>query len=346
MAMDPSDVDTRLPPNQALASAGKWPVVGERAPRASSEPWAVAVDGLVDNPRSWSLAELAAMPQVDRQVDIHCVTRWSRLDARFAGVPLAQLLEACAPRPEARFVSFVARSERDHSTSLPLADLRQLDALVALAHEGQPLDQIHGGPVRMVVPGRYFYKSLKWLARIELLADDRLGYWEGEAGYHNGADPWREQRYIAANLDRREVQRLLASRDLSGRHLLGLQARHLELTSLDARRAQLRNAELMDTQLQRARFDEANLSNAHLERADLRGASFVDADVEGASFVGADLRGADFTGASLFGATFAPEPGEEGSPAVVDGTTGIGQAQLEPLSDVQQAFLRERLGLG
>src|SRR5207253_4685606 len=145
--------------------------------------------------------------------------------ARFTAAPLARLLEESHPLPEPRFVSFVARSERNHSTSLPLAGLLELDAPIALEHEGEPLESGHGGPVRMVVPGRYFYKSVKWLERIDALVEDRLGYWEAEAGYHNTGDPWREERYMAPNLDRRLLQRALAARDFSG----------LDLRSVDAR---------------------------------------------------------------------------------------------------------------
>jgi DMSO/TMAO reductase YedYZ molybdopterin-dependent catalytic subunit len=184
--------DPALPPNQQLVAPGKWPVVGEKASRADAAPWRVDVTGLVAAPRGWTLDELRALAPVEQVVDVHCVTRWSQPGMRFGGIPLARLLEPCAPLPSARFVSFVARSERAHSTSLPLAEALDLGTLVTLTRDGEPLAPAHGGPVRTVVPGRYFYKSLKWLERIELLAEDRLGYWEAEAGYHNRADPWRD----------------------------------------------------------------------------------------------------------------------------------------------------------
>lgn len=331
-----------LPPRQALAAPGKWPVVGERAPRAGDEPWRVSVGGLVARPRSWSLDELAAMPQVERAVDVHCVTRWSRLGVRFGGVPLAALLAACEPLAEARYVSFVARSERRHSTSLTLADARALDPLVAFTHEGEPLAEIHGGPVRTVVPGRYFYKSLKWLEEIELLARDRLGYWEAESGYHNVADPWREERYVVPDADPREVRRLLSERDLSGRSVLGIEADQRDLRGLVAERAALRDARFREALLENARFDGANLSNAHFEGARLRGASFRGADVEGADFRGADLSGADFRGASLTAVTFCAEEGMDDGwgDAVLDAATRLDESELERLSPRQQAFLK------
>jgi DMSO/TMAO reductase YedYZ molybdopterin-dependent catalytic subunit len=335
-----------LPPGQQLAAPGKWPVVGERRPADRPGPWRVSVGGLVARPQSWSVEDLRAVPAVERVVDVHCVTRWSKPGVRFGGVPLRDLLGRCGPLPGARFVSFVARSERRHSTSLPLADALGLDVLVALSSEGRPLEEVHGGPVRTVVPGRYFYKSLKWLEEIELLAEDRLGYWESEAGYHNAADPWREQRYLAPTLDRREAWELLARRDVSGRDLRGLDAGGHDLAGLVARAALLRDAHFERAGLEGACFEGANLSNAHFEGARLRGASLRGADAEGANFRGADLRGADFRGASVFGATFTPEPGDADGwgPAFLDGGTFLDASAVEELTPRQQDFLRGVLG--
>lgn len=337
-----SETAKGLPPNQQLAAKGKWPVVGERAPRRSDEAWRVSVGGLVAAPKVWTLDEIEAMPRVEQAINIHCVTRWSKPGARFSGVPLALLLGECRPSPEARFLSFVARSERGHSTSLPLAEAVSAGALVALRHEGAPLEEIHGGPVRVVVPGRYFYKSVKWLERIDVLAEDRLGYWEREAGYHNEADPWREQRYIAPNLDRRTLGDALARRDFRGRDFRGLDATGLDLAGLDARGALLRDATFGGVNLAGARFDAANLSNAHLEGADLRGASFVGADVEGANFRGADLRGADFTRASMIAATFVDER-DASVFALIDAATRIDESAVEMLTPAQQRFVRRAL---
>ncbi len=300
-----------LPPGQQLAASGKWPHVGEKTPRASNEPWSVAVGGLVDRPSSWTLEDFARLSQVERTIDIHCVTRWSMPGARFRGVLLETLLELAGPRSDARFVSFIARSERNHSTSLPLGEAIGLGTLVATHWNDQPLTTDHGGPVRTVVPERYFYKSLKWLERIELLAEDRLGFWEASAGYHNVADPWREQRYIVADVDPRQVRAILASRNVAGRELLGLDGTGLDLEGFAAERAVLRNARLERARLAGADFRGANLSNAHFGGADLTHADFRGADCEGADFAGADLTDADFRGASLFGATFLTPTGTE-----------------------------------
>ena len=332
-----------LPPGQQLAAPGKWPLVGERAPRgatpdgippANAEPWRVSIAGQVERQCAYQLDELRSLGTVRQAIDIHCVTRWSKLAVEFVGVPLATLVAQACPTTEARYVSFVARSERDHSTSLPLSEALSLGALVALEAEGRPLPVEHGGPVRMIVPGRYFYKSLKWLERIELLASDRLGYWEREAGYHNRADAWREERYLAPALSKREMAAVLATRDFSNRDLRSIDARGHDLTGLIARGALLRDADFRDCLLRAACFDGANLANAHLQGADLRGASFVSADLEGTDFISADLRGADLRGASLFGATFRGD-GDSSSPAVLDGTTLIDATSLEQLTPLE-----------
>ncbi len=339
-----------LPPNQQLVAPGQWPVVGEWAPLVPDGPWTVSGCGAVECEVTWSLEELRGLPQAMRRIDVHCVTRWSRLGVEFSGVPLSTLLDLCRPLPSARFVSFVAHSQRGHATSLPLSVVREADVLVAFEADGQPLSPEHGGPVRIVTPGRYFYKSLKWLARIELRADDRLGYWEANAGYHNAADPWQEQRFLAADLDLQTVRRLLASRDFSGRDLRGLVATGMDLRGLKAIGAKLRDAHFEGADLRNSGFDGANLSGAHLERADLRGATFcpdsngVAADLEGADFRGADLRGARFLGASLFGATFGPSDPRDStsSPAVIDATTVIDRLALTSLESTpaQLVFLQ------
>jgi DMSO/TMAO reductase YedYZ molybdopterin-dependent catalytic subunit len=332
----------RLPPGQQLAAPGKWPTVGQRRPLPWTPPWRVEIAGLVRSPQIRTLDELRALPQTNLVADIHCVTRWSKFDVPFRGVLLADLLDLAGPLPEGRYVSFVAHSENAHSTSLPLADAIELGTLVALEAEGAPLGEVRGGPVRTVVPGRYFYKSLKWLARIELLADDRLGHWEAGAGYHNTADPWREQRYIASGVTKQEAARLIASRDFSGRDLLGIDASGRDLAGLDARRALLRNADFRGAKLSRANFERANLSNARFAGADLRDAVFTQADIEGADFTGADLRGADLRVASMLGVTFFSFADEQdANAAIFDDRTQIDAARLVDLVP-QQA---ERLAL-
>lgn len=134
----------KLPPGQQLVSADKWPFVGERRPRDDDRPWTIQITGLVDCELVFALKDLLARDRVERIIDLHCVTRWSRLGVRFSGLRLADLLDEAGVLPAARFVSFIARSDRGHSTSLPLGELRQLDALVAFESDGRMLATEHG----------------------------------------------------------------------------------------------------------------------------------------------------------------------------------------------------------
>jgi DMSO/TMAO reductase YedYZ molybdopterin-dependent catalytic subunit len=341
MAETPESQPRPLPPGQQLAARDKWPTVGESVPPCLPDVWRVDVAGLVTTPRHFTLAELAAVSPRDEAIDIHCVTRWTKPAVRFTGTRLADLLERCGPRPEARFVRFVSYSSRSHDTSLPLADALSLGTMIVWAVDDRPLDVEHGGRVRVVVPGRYFYKSLKWLRTIELLEHDRLGFWEREAGYHNEADPWREQRYLAPTLTRLQVRAVLKAKDFAGRELRSMDCRGHELTGLNARKAILRDVDFRDCPLAGACFDGANLTNARFGGADLRGATFLGADLEGADFADADLRGADLTGASLFGATFRPQSFDR--PTRFDGATKIDAAAIERLMPEEEAFVRALL---
>jgi hypothetical protein len=324
-----------------LVAAAKWPVIGELAPRRDASPWTISVHREDSLLRRFTLDELRSLGLVEQAVDIHCVTRWSKLNVRFEGVLLATVLDKVDGGGAGRFVSLVARSERLHSTSLPLAVALQLGVLLAFSGDGQPLSDEHGGPIRVVVPGRYFYKSLKWLERIDLLDADRVGFWESTAGYHNTADPWQEERYLAASVSAAAARQILQDRNVSARELRGLAAAGLDLAGLIATRALLRNADFRDCQLAGACFDEANLSNAHFPGANLRNASFRRADLEGANFSGANLRASDLRGARLFGASFC-DP-ESGGQAIVDVQTHFDDDVLEMLTPGQQAFLRRAI---
>ncbi len=328
-----------LPPGQQLVAQDKWPVIGERQPRRDDSPWRIEFTGRLARPMMLTLEELQSWPPITRTVDLHCVTRWSKLGLTFRGVRLLDLVEHCGPLADAAYISFTARSERNHSSSLRWDDCQALDPLVALEADGQPLTSPHGGPVRVVVPGRYFYKSVKWLERVTLLAEDQLGFWEATAGYHNTADPWQEQRYVASGLSKSEVQRLLVSKDFRGRDLTSLAVAEHALDGLLAAEAILRNADVRRCRLEQADFRGANLSNAKLDGAHLVAARFDEADLEGASLVGADLRRAVFTGASLFGATLADGPDQ----AIVDASTRFDPAALDQLTPDQSQWLAQRL---
>jgi hypothetical protein len=327
--------DPDLPPRQRLAAPGKWPIVGERACLPFDGPWRLSLAVAGREAMVWTLDDLRRLQSETRVVDFHCVTRWSRRGVSVTGIGLETLLADAGLSTEKGYISWVARTARRHSSSLPLAEALRLGAMLAWEVDGQPLAPEHGGPLRSVVPGKYFYKSVKWVERIDLLANDRLGYWEAEAGYHNGADPWREERYVAGGLSRDELRNLLATHDWSGREVLSLVGEGRDLSGLIARRALLRNANFRGAILTGADFREANLSNASFAQANLRGADFRDADVEGAEFDGANLSGADFGGASLFGATFTN--------AIVDSETRFDAGQLNALAEAERAFLADAL---
>jgi DMSO/TMAO reductase YedYZ molybdopterin-dependent catalytic subunit len=183
----------RLPPGQVLTE--KWPVLhyGSVPRYADLSAWRLRVDGEVGTPLSLSYAELLALPErVDIRCDIHCVTTWSRLDNVFTGVRLHDLLARAEVRPSARFLVFHCAA--GFTTSIPIEVAREDDSAVAWAHDGAALAPEHGYPLRALVPRKYFWKSAKWLERIEVTADDRLGFWERN-GYNNSADPWLEERY-------------------------------------------------------------------------------------------------------------------------------------------------------
>lgn len=181
----------RVPPGQYLTD--RFPVLtyGPNPP-VDLERWSLSVDGAVDQPFALRWDELMALEQVTVTTDIHCVTRWSKLDTTWTGVRVRDLLERAGVRPEGTFV--VAHSDGDYTTNMPLELLYDDDVLVAHTYEGQPLEPDHGAPLRLLVPKRYFWKSAKFLRRLEILTADRQGFWELN-GYHNDGDPWQEQRH-------------------------------------------------------------------------------------------------------------------------------------------------------
>jgi len=183
--------EPRLPPGQILTV--KWPVLHHGAvPRIDIARWDFRVFGLVTTPKRWTWEEFRTLPRIEVVSDVHCVTRWSRFDNRWQGVAVREVLNAAGVDPHARFA--VAHAEHGFTSNLPLAELWADDVLLADTHDGEQLTPEHGWPLRLVVPGRYFWKSAKWIRALELLPDDRPGFWE-QNGYHNQADPWKEERF-------------------------------------------------------------------------------------------------------------------------------------------------------
>jgi len=181
----------RLPPGQYLTQ--KWPVLHTGSvPHVDLATWDFTVEGEVEHPLRLTFDELKALPQIDVTTDIHCVTRWSRFDTSFHGVHWRELAKLAKPKPLARFV--VAHAEQGYTSNLPIEAIEADEAMVAWDADGEPLAPDHGWPLRLVVPSRYFWKSAKWLRGLELRSTDEPGFWE-RYGYHNDADPWREERY-------------------------------------------------------------------------------------------------------------------------------------------------------
>jgi DMSO/TMAO reductase YedYZ molybdopterin-dependent catalytic subunit len=191
MTMSPTPDRPRLPPGQIVTR--KWPVLHYgTVPRVDLTRWRFEVRGAVDHPLSLGWGELLALPRRETVCDIHCVTRWSRYDNVFEGVAVQELLASAGVRPDARYV--LVHAEQEYTTNLPLADLDRPENLLALSHNGEPLTPEHGGPVRLLVPHLYLWKSAKWVTGFEVLEEDDPGFWE-QNGYHMRGDPWREERY-------------------------------------------------------------------------------------------------------------------------------------------------------
>jgi DMSO/TMAO reductase YedYZ molybdopterin-dependent catalytic subunit len=182
---------TRLPPGQIVTR--KWPVLHYgTVPAVDLPAWRFEVNGTVANPLLLGWDDLMDLPRRETVCDIHCVTRWSRYDNVFGGVPVQAVLALAKPSSAARFA--LVHAAQEFTTNLPLADLDRPANLLALTHNGEPLVPEHGGPVRLLVPHLYFWKSAKWVTGLQLLEDDVPGFWE-QNGYHMRGDPWREERF-------------------------------------------------------------------------------------------------------------------------------------------------------
>lgn len=181
----------RVPPGQRVTE--KFPVLHYGSiPTFDPDAWDLKVFGLVEEPLTMSYAELLALPATRIVADIHCVTGWSKLDTVWEGVLFKQLMKLVQPESEAKFV--MVHCEQGFTTNVPLDVLLDDDVLLAYKYDDAPVTPEHGYPLRLVVPKRYFWKSAKWVRGLELMARDRLGFWELR-GYHNNADPWKEERY-------------------------------------------------------------------------------------------------------------------------------------------------------
>jgi DMSO/TMAO reductase YedYZ molybdopterin-dependent catalytic subunit len=187
LGIDPA----RVPPGQYLTDGFPVLTVGPN-PAYDLSTWDFQVYGEVEDELQLSWDELQALPQQDVVTDIHCVTRWSKLDTAWRGVAVSDLLERARVKPAGKFV--MAYSDGGYTTNLPLEAVQDDDVLLAHTFDGKPLEHEHGGPLRLLVPKRYFWKSAKFVRKLEVMSEDRMGFWELN-GYHNDADPWKEQRH-------------------------------------------------------------------------------------------------------------------------------------------------------
>lgn len=186
------DAKPRVPPGQKVV--GNWPVFtyGRKVPRIDLSQWAFSVGGLVEKELTFTWEEFTSLPQVTSVSDIHCVTHWSRLDNSWEGVPAREVVSLARPKAEARFV--LIHCYGGYTTNVRLDELLGDDVLFALKHDGQPLSPEHGGPMRLVLPKLYFWKSAKWVRGMVFMDRERPGFWE-MYGYHMRGDPWKEERH-------------------------------------------------------------------------------------------------------------------------------------------------------
>ena len=190
-AQDEMAMQDKLPPGQSLTQ--KWPVlhVGS-TPQFNPAAWDFYIWGLVKQPKRFTWEEFSALPTVQQVSDMHCVTRWSKFDSTFEGIPMAEVMKHVELLPEAKYV--MVHADSGYTTNLPVNELLGDDVMFALKYEGQPLAPEHGYPVRLLVPRLYLWKSAKWVRGLEFIGEDQPGFWE-QYGYHNHGDPWREERF-------------------------------------------------------------------------------------------------------------------------------------------------------
>ncbi len=211
-APDPA-LAARVPPGQTLTT--KWPVLTYGlTPSVDTRRWTFRCFGQVEQEVSWTWDEFRRLPRVRITSDVHCVTRWSRLDNEWEGVPIREIMRHVRLKPEARYV--LIHADPDYTTNVALEDLVQDDVLLALRHNGRDLPPDHGGPLRLVIPRLYFWKSAKWLRAFEFLDVNAPGFWE-QNGYHMHADPWKEERYSDQETRAMQQMRAEAARRLRER---------------------------------------------------------------------------------------------------------------------------------
>ena len=185
------EIAARIPAGQSLTE--RFPVLHYGpVPRTDLAKWDFKIFGLVEEPLRWNWEEFTSLPTTTVTMDIHCVTRWSKLDTTWEGVSTKELMKHVNLKPEAKFV--IAHAEYGFTANMPIEAFLDDQSILAYKFDGKPLELEHGWPMRLVIPHKYFWKSAKWLRGLEFMAQDQLGFWERN-GYNNNADPWKEERY-------------------------------------------------------------------------------------------------------------------------------------------------------
>lgn len=186
-----------MPPGQTVTD--RFPILHEGdVPEYDMSTWSIKIFGEVEKELTFSFDELMNMPQTDITCDIHCVTRWSKLDTNWTGIKFSDLLPKLGVKPEAKYV--MVHGDNDYTANIPLEDLLRDNILLAHSYEGEPLTAKHGGPMRLIVPHLYFWKSCKWITGFEFMTEDAPGFWE-QNGFHNYAEPFAEQRFSGDGFD-------------------------------------------------------------------------------------------------------------------------------------------------
>jgi len=187
----------RLPPGQTVTE--RFPILHEgEVPTYDLADWTLRIFGEVEQEKIFTFDQLMDLPQSKQVHDIHCVTRWSKFDTEWEGIRFIDLLPLLGVKPEAKYV--MIHADQDYDTNLPLEDMLHTNVMLAHRFDGEPLTDKHGWPLRLVVPHLYFWKSAKWIRGIEFMAEDRPGFWERN-GFHNYADPFKEQRFSGEKID-------------------------------------------------------------------------------------------------------------------------------------------------
>lgn len=348
----PSKFQNRVPPGQV--QTGRFPVVGEKIsepPKIDLDAWRLELRVHDTLFQSYPFDVVRKLPTTSLLTDIHCVTGWTRLDANFQGVRFEDFLrhiDFIIPST-AKFVRFLAYSSRGHDTSMPV-ELALQDAWLIHSFDGRPLSPDHGFPLRVLVPSRYFYKSLKWLKAIEFLETDRLGFWERTTGYHNEADPWKEQRLDATRFsskeecDRfRQLSDFDAYRSSEGEPKVIVRADFSDWDPMtrDLRGLHLKSCDFSNAQLKGADFRDANLTFGRFMGADLEGVDLTGADLEGCDFSGANLTGAKMHGCFLSAARFMSTENPSGSRIGLAKWDRLEVANPDGLLEEQETYLRQ-----